>query len=105
MIGKFLITTDEWFVAPDGDQYKAVFGTVIGVVSSEVVLGLKTNRGSTNWYVEIGNMLIAGCQIHYAIKTDKVNFAPAVRPIEYEGKLNLPREDKTKIYNADKGTR
>lgn len=68
---KALITTDNWFMAPDGKQYKAVFGTIIRVASAEETLGIKTNARSSNWYVEIGNMTLAGCQIHYGIATDK----------------------------------
>ncbi len=68
---KALITTEGWFYAPDGISYRAVFGTVKGVLNSQDTLGVKTNARSTNWYVEIGNMTVAGCQIHYAIKTDK----------------------------------
>src|SRR3546814_15952739 len=64
-----LITTDNWFYAPDGKSYRAAFGTVKAIRSSEIALGVKTNSKSTNWYVEVGNMLIAGCQIHYAVRT------------------------------------
>jgi hypothetical protein len=39
MKGKYLITTDNWFVAPDGS--------------------------------EENHIIIAGCQIHYAVKCDK----------------------------------
>jgi len=70
---KALITTDCWFIAPNGKQYKAVFGTIKAVQSSEETLGVRTNAKSTNWYVEIGCMTLAGCQIHYAIQTDSVN--------------------------------
>ena len=70
----YLITTLNWFTAPDGEDYKAVFGEVTAILTDEETLGVKTNRGSTNWYVSIGNMIVAGCQIFYAIKTDKVNF-------------------------------
>lgn len=68
----FLITTDNWFVAPDGKQYRAAWGKV-EVYSSEETLGVKTNVKSTNWYVIVGEpgnngkrVVIAGCQIHYA---------------------------------------
>ena len=71
-IGKrVLITTNEWFLTPDGKSCKGVYGTVKNILSSEETLGVKTNSKSTNWYVEIGDMLVAGCQIHYAIITDK----------------------------------
>lgn len=75
MEGKYLITTDHWFYAPDGRQYKAVFGEC--KILKDDVLGIKTNRASTNWYVQVGNdvdnILIAGCQIHYAIKCESVD--------------------------------
>jgi hypothetical protein len=67
---KALITTDNWFVAPDGNKYQAVFGTIRGIKTSEQTLGIKPNSRSTNWYIEIGNMIVAGCQIHFAIRTD-----------------------------------
>ena len=62
-----LVTCDNWFFAPDGQQYRAVWGKVYGVRQDNEVLGIKTNRGSTNWYLEIGSMILAGCQIHYAV--------------------------------------
>jgi CYTH domain-containing protein len=71
-IGKrYLITTDAWFFAPDGRNYRAVYGTVSGIHSSEEALGVRTNAKSTNWYVQIGRVTIAGCQVHYAIQTDQ----------------------------------
>lgn len=74
---KALITTNAWFYAPDGRQYRAAFGTVKAVRTSEDTLGVRTNARSTNWYVEIGNLTIAGCQIHYALRCDAVNTGPA----------------------------
>jgi len=97
----YLITTHEWFYAPDGEHYKAVFGKVTAVNSDKDTLGLETNKDSTNWYVIIGNMIIAGCQIHYAIQTNKVNFNPPVREIENSGELLFCKESRTRIYNAN----
>lgn len=97
---KYLITTDNWFFAPDGEQYRAVFGTVNGINKDEDTLGIKTNRGSTNWYVMIGNMIIAGCQIHYCLKTDKMNFEPASREIDHDGEVKTSKQ-RTRIYVAD----
>ena len=76
MTGKYLITTDGWFVAPNGKKYCAVWGEV--EILEDTVLGVKTNRNSSNWYVKVGNevnhVIVAGCQIHYAIKCeDKPN--------------------------------
>lgn len=98
---KALITTDGWFIAPDGEQYRSAFGTVKGVYDSYNTLGVKTNAKSTNWYVVIGNMTIAGCQIHYAIKTDKVSYEPPHCSIEHEGVRRYERIRITNIYDAD----
>lgn len=68
-----LITTDGWFFAPDGNSYRAVYGEIKGVFKAEETLGVRPNAKSTNWYVEIGNMTIAGCQIHYVVKTNSCN--------------------------------
>lgn len=99
---KVLVTTDGWFFAPDGEQYRSVFGTVKGIHSSENTLGVKTNAKSTNWYAEVGNMIIAGCQIHYCIKTDKVSFDPPIGEMVHEGKICTDNQSNTSIYNADK---
>lgn len=87
--------------APDGVSYRAVFGTVKGIRKDDETLGIKTNKGSTNWYLEIGNMFVAGCQIHYAVKADSCSFKPSSRNIEYEGRLNIVQEGISHIYNAD----
>lgn len=74
MKGKYLITTDAWFYAPDGKQYRAVYGDV--QILGDNVLGIKTNARSSNWFAKVGtelnHIIIAGCQIHYAIRTDEV---------------------------------
>ena len=73
MQGKYLITNDAWFFAPDGKQYKAAWGDV--QIIEDTFLGLKTNRNSSNWFAKVGSeqkhIIIAGCQIHYAIKCDE----------------------------------
>lgn len=74
---KVLITCDNYFFAPDGKQYRAVFGTLAAVQTSEQSLGIKVSLRSQDWYMTVGNMKIAGCQIHYAIVTDECNFERA----------------------------
>lgn len=97
---KVLVTTDEWFTAPDGRVYKCVFGTVKGLNNAKTTLGITVNARSSDWYLHIGNMVIAGCQIHYAIKTDKCNFERIKFKDSVEGKVY--KEDwPTRIYNAD----
>jgi hypothetical protein len=73
MKGKYLITTDNWFIAPDGKQYRAAWGDV--EILEDNIMGVKTNRNSTNWFAKVGSdtnhIIIAGCQIHYAVKSDE----------------------------------
>ena len=75
MKGNYLITTDNWFTAPDGKYYKSVWGNV--EIIEDSFLGIKTNRISSNWFAKVGSednhVIIAGCQIHYAVKCDKPN--------------------------------
>jgi hypothetical protein len=75
---KALVTVDQFFLAPDGRYYRGVFGTVKGVRTAEETLGVKPNGRSTNWYLEIGNVTVAGCQVHYAVRTEACNNAPIV---------------------------
>ena len=83
---KYLITTDDWFQAPDGQSYRSVYGTVTAIESDQDTLGIKTNRGSTNWYLIIGKMVIAGCQLHYAIQCDTFENPPFKAENTHEGK-------------------
>lgn len=74
MEGNYLITTDGWFIAPNGRQYKSAWGKI--EIIKDSMLGLETNRNSTNWYAKIGGeeryVIVAGCQIHYAVRCDEV---------------------------------
>lgn len=99
---KYLISCDNWFFAPDGENYRAVFGTVHGVQDAESVLGVKTNARSTNWYVLIGDMVLAGCQIHYAIRTDAVSFDAPLAEVDHDGARHKVDCALTRIYDADK---
>lgn len=65
---KVLVTTDAWFFGPDGRHYRGAWGTLHGIASDSETLGVKTNARSTNWYARVGGVLIAGCQIHYAVE-------------------------------------
>ncbi|MGN6519558.1 MAG: hypothetical protein ACTHK2_09065 [Dokdonella sp.] len=68
-----LVTTSNWFYGPDGRQYRAVHGTLRAILTAEQALGVKPRQPSTNWYAQIGEVLIAGCQIHYAIRAPRVH--------------------------------
>ena len=86
----YLITTDGWFVAPDGQLYSAVWGKV-GILS-DTVLGIKTNARSANWYAKVGpedrHVIIAGCQIHYAVRCEErpSEVGPDIQDV-HEGEL------------------
>lgn len=97
---KVLVTTDAWFYAPDGKMYRAAFGTVHAISSDEQALGIKTNARSTNWYATIGNLMIAGCQIHYAVKTDYANLGNVSNWSAEQGELKEWSQP-CSIYDAD----
>tara|TARA_R110000868_G_C10644908_1_gene744438 strand:- start:275 stop:586 length:312 start_codon:yes stop_codon:yes gene_type:complete len=73
MNGKYIVTTDAWFTAKDGCQYKAVWGNV--EILDDAILGVKTNRNASNWFAKVGgednHVIVAGCQIHYAVKCEE----------------------------------
>ena len=105
MKGKYLITTDGWFYAPNGSKYRAVWGEV--EIMSDDVLGVKTNRLSTNWYARIGDdvngVVVAGCQIHYAVRCeDKPNTGMAKDNTYGDGKFK-EFERTCEIYIAEDG--
>lgn len=70
---KVLVTCDNWLHCPDGKTYKAIHGTVKGLYDAIEVLGIKPNAKSTNWYLQIGNTTVAGCQIHYIVECETFN--------------------------------
>jgi len=98
----YLVELDNWFTAPDGETYKAVFGTYKGVYSSEETLGIKTNARSTNWFAMIGNMTIAGCQIHIVTRTDNYRFLDSKRNWQFVDNKVFEYPAPCKIYNADR---
>lgn len=71
---KYLITTNNWFYGPDGESYRAAWGTC-KLRRMEDVFGFTPSRPSTNWYLEVGSpdkyVIIAGCQIHYAVRLEE----------------------------------
>lgn len=89
--GKHLITTDAYFYAPDGKQYRAAYGEV-KVMATKEVLGFDPNRNSANWFVRVGDdkdyVLLAGCQIHYAVRTDILPASGTTEEI-WEGKKQV----------------
>ena len=66
---KVLITTSAWFVAPNGQEYRAVWGTLKAIHEAGKSLGFIPNRSHANWFVEVGNMIIMGCQVMYIVSS------------------------------------
>lgn len=95
-----LVTTDNWFYGADGKQYRAVTGKLIAILTDDV-LGIRTNARSTNWYIQVGSMMIAGCQVHYAQRLDKpLDVTTSVEDFDIvEGETKKYRRP-SRIYNA-----
>lgn len=92
---KYLITTDNWFIAPDGEQYRAVYG-VCYVMNTKEALGFNPTH-STNWFVKVGDLssehiIIGGCQIHYAVRLE-------IKPKKVEGTYVDKNTDLTSLIN------
>jgi len=70
---RYIVSTSEWFIGPDGESYKAAWGSC-HIDKTEDVLGFNPSRPSTNWFMTVGNeekqIIIAGCQIHYVIRCE-----------------------------------
>lgn len=67
-IGKnVLITTAAWFYAPDGTIHRSVWGELKAIHEASKVLGFHPSRAHANWYIEIGDMIITGCQVNYMV--------------------------------------
>lgn len=91
MKGKYLITTDAWFYAPNGKMYKSAW-VEVEILNDNDSLGIKTNARSTNWYAKIGSeenhIIIAGCQIHYSVKCNNKPYTEGVEDYtSHEGKF------------------
>lgn len=70
---KVLVTTQNWFYGKDGKQYKAVWGTLKGIHEAGKTLGFIPNRSHANWFIEIGDIIIMGCQVMYIVQCKRIN--------------------------------
>jgi len=107
MTGKYLITTDAWFIAPNGKNYRAVWGEV--EILSDSFLNIKTNNKSTNWFAKIGSekrhVIVAGCQIHYAIKCEEKPMMSAALDYSTNDKGCKEYFRPSQIWNAQSDTK
>lgn len=87
---KVLLTVRDWFVGPDGRQYRSVHGTLRKIHKVEDLIGFAPSRQHANWVLEVGEMTVMGCQMLTIIKTDIVNTKDITESQLHEGKYNLP---------------
>lgn len=70
----YLVTTTDWFIAPDGHQYRAAWGKCHTHTTDEV-FSFTPTRQHTNWFIEVGtgenSIIIAGCRVMYAVQQEK----------------------------------
>jgi hypothetical protein len=103
MTGKYLITTDAWFYAPDGMLYRAVWREIS--IVEDTILGIKTNRNASNWYAKVGSdnnhVIVAGCQIHYAVKCEQRPVTTRVNDYVIEGGKVNDLERPSNIYISE----
>lgn len=97
---KVLITTREWFFAPDGRQYKAVHGTLKGVHAAKDVFGFTVNASHANWLIEVGDMAILGCQVLYCVRCETVDIAPKETYSMHEGRVIVYTPPINHIYQT-----
>lgn len=67
---KVLVTTNGWFYGTDGKLYRGAWGKLKAVHEAKDALGIIPNRSHANWFIEIGDMVIMGCQVLYIIKCE-----------------------------------
>jgi len=83
LLENLLVTTDDWFASPTGQEYKHIYGDAY-LKRVEDVIGFAPPQ-STNWVLDFGDMIIFGCRIHYIA-------------VCKDGLKNVPPD--TRIYKA-----
>lgn len=97
---KCLITTQQWFIAPDGKDYTAAYGTLKAIHEAGKTLGFIPNRSHANWFIEIGDMIIMGCQVMYiTVCTEEPNLGEAEMFDYSNGQVNINMRP-SKIYKC-----
>lgn len=82
LIGKkVLITCSAWFYAPDGKLYKGVWGTLKNIVEAKEAFGFIPSRSHANWFIEVGNVVITGCQVNYLVQCP---VAPDMKIVDHQ---------------------
>lgn len=98
-----LFTCNQWFTAPDGKDYKVVYGTLKAILKTDDVFGFsaRATAGHVNYIFEVGNMVIAGCQVQYGVLCPTPpDFQTKPNWLAHEGKI-IPYDRPNVIYNAN----
>ena len=100
---KVLITTSGWFFAPDGRQYRAIYGTLKSITDAKDLIGFTPSRSHANWVFQVGTASIMGCQVMYVLECDKPpTFQPITeRTFSSEHNCSVSNTRDNHIYNAD----
>lgn len=70
LIGKkVLVTCSQWFLAPDGNEYRAAFGTLTCIINDNE-MNIRMARTHANFYLKVGGFMIAGCEAKFVIQSD-----------------------------------
>lgn len=88
---KYLVTTKEPFVAPDGESYRAAYGTVSAIHDAP----------DAPPSVVLGRIQIDLPEIVHAVQTETVNLTPPTREIIYNGAVVKTKAAITSIYFAN----
>jgi hypothetical protein len=83
---KHLITTDQWFIAPDGEQYRAVWGEAKDQQSA---------NGERRWIVVGEEVALDPSQINYSVRCPD---APLIKEGSYKEKNTQEELAYNKIY-------
>lgn len=97
-----LVTCSTWFVAPDGKDYKAVYGKLKKVHDAKESFGIQPSRAHASWILEVGHMMIMGCQALFVIEcANPPNFSSSTTHTHNEAGVIKEQDRPCVIYNAN----
>lgn len=100
-IGKNVLVNVDWFTAPDGKMYRAVWGELKGVHNTKDLLGFDTTRSHANWVYEIGGCFLMGCKVSNVILCAAKPDFPEVDHVGYDNKeINIFKKP-SEIYISE----
>lgn len=99
--GTYLVTSNKWFVTPDGTEKRAVWGEVEIVKYKDY--GITPAEGHAEYMLKVGteenHVFIAGCHVHYLVKCKRPIDESSFKIIEHNTGEMISR--KNPIYIAE----